>query len=41
MQQDSEEEMFLLDLDKNYQCFTFTNQDGNTIYLYDRIRDDN
>ena len=39
-QQYSEEELFGIDLDNNYDCFTFTNDDGSTIYLYDRKHDD-
>jgi len=38
-QQYSEEEIFGIDLEKNYECFTFTDDDGNTIYLYDRKRE--
>jgi hypothetical protein len=38
-QQYSEEEIFAINLEQ-YECFTFTDDDGNTIYLYDRIRED-
>jgi hypothetical protein len=37
-QQYSEEEIFSINLEENYECFIFTDDDGNTIYLYDRIR---
>jgi hypothetical protein len=39
-EQYSDEEAFCIDLDNNYECYTFTNQDGSTIYLYDRKHDD-
>jgi len=35
----SEEELFGINLEENYECFTFTHEDGSTIYLYDRIRE--
>jgi len=39
-QQYSEEEIFGINLDKNYECFGFIDDEGNSIYFYDRIRDD-
>ena len=36
-QQYSEEELFGINLEENYECHTFTDDDGNVVYLYDRI----
>jgi len=39
-QQYSEEELFGIHLDEHYTCHTLISDEGNNIYLYDRIKDD-